>query len=122
MKQMILMALAAVALSAADATGKWTGTLTTTSDDGSEKRGSAYLVLKQDGTKVTGTAGPDASKQHAVEEGKAENGKLTFEVRTEGENMKFTLQQEGDEIKGTVMRESEDETRTAKLVVKREAP
>ncbi len=118
MKYMLLLALAAVSLIAADATGKWTGTLTVRTSDG-EKPGPAYLVIKQEGAKVTGTAGPDAGEQHAIENGKAENGNLTFELSTGGGIMKFALRHEGDEISGDVTRERDGQTQTAKLSVKR---
>ena len=117
MKHILLLTFAAVSLMAADATGTWTGTLT--APDRSDP-GPALLVLKQDGVKLTGTAGPDASEQHAIENGKAENGSLTFEVPRENGVMKFTLKQEGDEIKGDITREREGEKQTAKLAVKRE--
>ena len=42
---------------AADATGRWSGTLTVSSDGG-ERALTAALVLKQDGANLTGTAGP----------------------------------------------------------------
>src|SRR5713101_6391523 len=106
MKHILLLTLAAVSLIAADATGTWTGTLTASTPNGSEQH-PALLVLKQEGTKLTGTAGPDANEQHAIENGKAENGSLTFELPRENGVMKFTLKQEGDEIKGDITRERE---------------
>ena len=116
MKQILLLIFAA-SLMAADASGTWTGTLTR--DDNPEP-GSAYLVLKQEGAKLTGTAGPNVGEQHAIENGKAENGNLTFEVPTGGGVMKFALKQEGDEIKGDLTRERDGQSQTAKLAVKRE--
>jgi hypothetical protein len=114
-----LLAFTTVSLVAADATGKWTGTLTLSTGDSAGEARPAYLVLKQEGDKLTGTAGPDAGEQHTIENGKAENGNLTFEIR-ESSIMKFALKQEGDEIKGELTREREGETEKAKLAVKRE--
>ena len=79
-------------------------------------------MLKQEGSKLTGTAGPNAGEQHPMQEGKAENGSLTFELAAGSGMMKFKLKQEGDEIKGDVTRERQGEKKTAKLAVKREAP
>jgi hypothetical protein len=115
MKQLLLVAYAAVALLAADATGTWTGTFTP--DDGQARP--AYLVLKQDGDKLTGTAGPDQSEQRPIQNGKADNGNLTFEVATEEQVMKVVLKQDGDDMAGTLTRERAGETQTAKLVLKR---
>ena len=122
MRQIFLLTLAAVGLMAADATGTWTGTLMAPQSDGTEKPGPAYLVLKQDGVKISGSAGPNADEQHPMREGKADNGAITFEVAAGSAVMKFSLKQDGEEIKGTVARDRDGETQTAKLAVKREAP
>lgn len=119
MKHFVLLTFAAVSLMAADATGRWIGTLSHTSNGGEEPH-PAHLVLKQDGTKLTGTAGPDASEQHPIENGKAENGNLTFEVTTGDAIMKFALKHEGDEIKGDVTREHDGNKETVKLALKRD--
>jgi hypothetical protein len=119
MKHIFLLTFAAASLIAADATGRWTGTLTASTPDGSQQH-PALLVLKQDGVKLTGTAGPDASEQIPIENGKAENGSLTFQISKDTATMKFTLKQEGDEIKGDITREREGQTQTAKMVVTRE--
>jgi hypothetical protein len=119
MKHVLLLTFAAASLMAADATGTWIGTLTPSGD---REPGPAYLVLKQDGAKLTGTVGPRADEQHPIENGKTENGNLTFDVATGDSTMKFTLKHEGDEIKGDVKREHDGETQTAKLAVKRDKP
>jgi hypothetical protein len=116
MKRLLLLLVSAVTLLAADATGKWTGTLTP--DDGGE--GPAYLVLKQEGTKLTGTAGPGEDKQTPIENGKVDGATITFELPAGGGVMKFALKQQGEEIKGDVSRESDGQKQTAKLAVKRE--
>lgn len=116
MKQLLLVAYAAAAIFAADATGTWTGTFTP-ADDGQARP--AYLVLKQDGNKLTGTAGPDANEQRPIQNGKADNGTVTFEVASDEVLMKVTLKQDGDDMAGVLTRERAGETQTAKLVLKR---
>jgi hypothetical protein len=120
MKSILLLTCTALALIAADATGTWTGTLTAPTSDGGERPGPAHLVLKQEGARLTGTAGPNPGEQHTIENGKAENGNLTFELLRDDSVMKFVLKQDGDEIKGDVTRERDGESQTAKLSVKRE--
>jgi hypothetical protein len=115
MKHILLLTLAAVSLMAADATGTWTGTFT---PDGQEP-GPAHLVLKQEGTKVTGTVGPNADEQHEIQNGKAEGGRVTFEVEGPNARMKFELKQEGEAIKGDISREHDGEIQTAKVAVTR---
>ncbi len=115
MKYILILILAAAGLMAADATGTWTGTFT----PGGQEPGPARLVLKQEGTKLTGTGGPSAEEQHEIQNGKAEDGKLTFEIAHDDSTMKFVLKQEGDEIKGDASREKEGQVQTAKLAVVR---
>jgi hypothetical protein len=116
MRTIFLMTVFAAAMMAADATGTWTGTLTKVP---SQEPGPAHLVLKQDGAKLTGTAGPDEARQHPIENGKVENGAITFELPSAESVMKFTLRQEGEEIKGDVAREKDGEIEKAALSVKR---
>ena len=115
MKHILLLTFATASLIAADATGRWSGTLTP--PDGGQHP--ALLVLKQDGVKLTGTAGPDANEQIPIKNGKAENGSLTFEISKDDVIMRFTLKHDGDEIKGDITRERTGEKETATLSVKR---
>jgi len=115
MKLFLALVLAAGGLLAADATGTWTGSLTR---EGGEA-GSAHLVLKQDGQKVTGTAGPGPGEQHEIQNGKSEAGKITFEIPRENGAMKFVLKLEGDEIKGEVSMERDGEVQKGQLAVTR---
>ena len=115
MPHLLVVAFTVATVLAVDATGTWTGTFT---PDGGEQ-GTAHLVLKQDGQKLTGTAGPSETQQRSIQNGKADNGKIVFEVAGDGGIMKFSLKQDGDEITGDVTRERDGQTLTAKLAVKR---
>lgn len=115
MKYALLISLAAAALIASDATGTWTGTLTPAGG----AAGPAHLVLKQDGDKLTGTAGPTDGDQLPLRNGKADNGALTFELADSDWVMKFSLKIDGDEVTGDVTRERAGQTQTATLAVKR---
>lgn len=115
MKYILALALTAMGLLAADATGTWTGTFA----PNGQEQGPAQLVLKQDGAKLTGTAGPGPNEQHEIQNGRSEDGKITFEVATGSGTMKFILKQNGDEIKGDVSREGEGQVQTAKVAVTR---
>jgi len=113
-KHVFLMILAAACLMAADATGHWAGTMTTNSGDQP-----AHLVLKQEGAKLTGTAGPSMDHQLPIQNGKAVNGVLTFEVQGSNGLMKFNVKHTGDEIKGDITRGNGGDKDSAKLSVKR---
>jgi len=117
----LLLVFVTTCLAGADASGRWTGTLVEINSDGSASSPEpALLVLKQDGAKLTGTAGPDDGSQRPIKNGKAENGNLSFEISpVEGAIMRFTLTHDGDAIKGDVHGESPDGKRTGKLDLKR---
>ena len=82
--------------------------------------GRRSLILQQNGDKLTGTAGPDRETRHQIQNGKSENGNISFSVDSGNSVMKFVLKQEGDEIQGGVSRERDGRIQTAKLAVKRE--
>jgi hypothetical protein len=119
-RHMLLLVFAAGALMAADATGKWSGTLTLNGPDGQTQPSTAYLVLKQEGAKLTGTAGQTAGEQREIVDGKVENGKITFGLPLGPATMKFVLEQTGDSIAGDVSAEADGQKLTAKLAVKLE--
>jgi hypothetical protein len=116
-----LLLLTAFALAAGELGGKWSGKFDITNSNGETKADSAYMDLKLDGTKVTGTAGPDESKQWAIKNGKLEEGKLTFQVDTEdGGSIAFDLVFDGDAIRGSAAGTGNGgEKMSAKLDLKR---
>jgi hypothetical protein len=118
MKPLLVIALAVVGLSAADATGTWTGTLT----PAEREPGPAYVVLTQEGNALTGTAGPTADEQHPIHNGRAANGKLSFDVHTGGGVMRVTLEQQGDEMTGEATRERDGQIQHANVELKRAKP
>jgi len=60
-------------------TGKWSGTHA--ADPNAEaKESTALLVLKQSGSDITGTVGPNADEQFPIQKGKIDGDKITLEV------------------------------------------
>jgi len=96
----VLGALMAMAAAAADVSGKWSGTFTPEGGDAS----SAYTVLKQAGTAVTGSAGPSEGNQWPGLKGSIQGNKVTIEVKStdDGAVYKCVLVLEGDHLKGDV--------------------
>jgi len=88
MKILRLMMLTTVlAIGATDVSGSWTGTL----------GGPIYLVLKQDGAKLSGTAGPSLKEQAlSFDDGKIEGDRLIFRIGPYA----FDLQADGETLKG----------------------
>lgn len=113
---LLAVAIAIPAL-AADVTGKWSGSFT---DPGGDTQ-SAYIVLKQTGTAITGSGGPDENQQWPIEKGKFEGNKLTGEVRADnGGVYRIALVLDGDHLKGDVTIISPDgQTFTGKMDVAR---
>ena len=108
--------LSALILSAADITGKWTGTL---GPVGGEEGSPALLELKQTGTEITGSVGPDESQRHTITKGSIDGNKVALEVTAEGRSIKMNLVLEGDHLKGELVMTSGGQSRTAKLDVTR---
>ncbi|SPE36443.1 conserved exported hypothetical protein [Candidatus Sulfopaludibacter sp. SbA3] len=84
MRKLILgLILCGLAIAETDLTGKWTG-------------GPFHLNLKQNGNKLTGTAGPGDSEQYPLLDGVIDGDHVTFHVGT----IQFDLKVEGATIKG----------------------
>lgn len=98
-----------------DFSGKWSGS----APDGP---GDMYVVLHQEGSRLTGSAGPTESKQFPILNGTVEGDHLVFEIKMGGGTIHFDLVSAGAELTGTA-RLSEDDGYgdSAKIVLKRTA-
>jgi len=115
MKCLLWLALASLSLAGADATGTWVGEMTL-ADGG---RVPVRIVLTQDGTRVSGTEGPDAIEQHPIQNGQAKSRGVTFQVDTGDSVSVFVLKDEGDSMSGIVASKRDGRTQKARLVVSR---
>ena len=100
--------------SAADVSGKWSGTFTP--EGGNE--GSSFAVLKQSGTVLTGTAGPNAENQWPIESGKVTGDKVSLVAKStsDGTVYKCDLVLAADHLKGDITATRADgQTLKAKL-------
>jgi len=101
-KLLLCALLSTFALQAAELTGKWSGSFDITNSEGETKADSAYMDLKETGSAVTGTAGPNSEKQWSLRKGKLEGQNLTFEVAMDdGGVLAFELTFDGTSIQGT---------------------
>ena len=114
-KALLLAMVLALAASAADVSGTWSGTLNVTGPDGQIHNDTVHMILKQDGAKVTGTAGPSAGEQMAIEKGAVEGNKVTMEVPLPQGSFKFDIALEGDHLRGDVTVAMAGQTMTAKM-------
>ena len=116
MPHLLLALITAVSVLSADLNGTWRGTLT---PDGRDP-GPALLVLRQDGTSVTGTVGEsEETDRHPIRSGTIQGDRVTFDIEIAEGSMKFELTLKGDELTGEVTRERDGQTRKAMLAVKR---
>ena len=120
MKRTVCCLLLSVISLLADVTGKWSGSFDVTGPDGETKPDTAILNLKQDGGKITGTAGPKEDKQFNIKTCTIEGDKITLEVEMEdGGVLTFDVALVADHIKGDVKGQMGDEKMSAKLDVTR---
>lgn len=111
---MVLPPLTSAYAQAAGVSGKWSGS---SSDNG--PIGTVFAVLKQEGTTLTGTAGPSESKQLPIASGKVAGERLTFEVKMGGGTLRFDLTDAGSELRGTVqLSDGGGHTESSKVVLK----
>jgi hypothetical protein len=116
---LVLKAFAGLAIADTNVTGKWSGSFNITAPNGETKESTALLVLKQSGTDITGTVGPNEEEQFAIQKGKIEGDKITLEAEHEGQTIKFDLVLAADRITGEANMSREGETSKAKLDVTR---
>ncbi len=94
------LAVPAPAAAAADVSGKWSGTFTVTGPNNSGD-GSAFVILKQAGSDITGSVGPDENQQWPLAKGKVGGKTLTCEVTSpDGLVFKLSLTLDSDHLKG----------------------
>ena len=114
-----ILVFAAMTLSAADISGKWSGSFTMTGPDGDNQHDTAFVILQQKGTELTGSGGPDESRQWPILKGKVEGDRITFEVQSDGPLYKVDCKLVGDHIQGDVTVVQEGQTAKAKVDVTR---
>jgi hypothetical protein len=106
-----LLALVFSAIALADdvnVTGKWSGSFNITHANGQTEDSTAFLVLKQTGTEIAGTVGPDEDKQLPIQKGKIEGNKITLEADNQGRPLRFALVLSTDHITGEASMPEDD--------------
>ncbi|HEV2668947.1 MAG TPA: hypothetical protein VG324_28790 [Blastocatellia bacterium] len=115
-----VLLLAPALMSADDFTGKWSGSFVITSSDGEKKDAMAFMDLKQKGAEITGTAGESPDKQWAIQNGKVDGNKITFEVQTDGPLVKLELALVDGHLKGEAIAEHEGKSMKAAVDLQRQ--
>jgi hypothetical protein len=111
MKLLLTSLLLTLSISAANLSGKWTGTFIDASE--SNKSEGAVVILTQDGNTLTGTAGPTADEQMPISNGKVDGNNVTFDVKTGDVTIHFSLQLVDKHLKGKAAGEANGESKSA---------
>ncbi len=111
----LLSMVFALVACAGDVSGTWSGTLKIAGPDGQAQDDTIHMILKQDGGKLTGTAGPSASEQLPIEKGVVEGNKITMEVPIPNGTFKFDIALDGEHLKGDVTLTAGGQTMKAKM-------
>ena len=112
MKSIALLLLLAVALMAADISGKWTGAV---KGDLEAEGQTAELNLKQSGAEITGTAGSSGGESWPIQNGKFEDDRVTFDITADEIPVHFELRLEAEHLKGTVTYQEGGQKHTVSL-------
>jgi hypothetical protein len=119
MKLLLIAFLAAtIVVLAADPSGKWSGQITPSNG---EEVLPAFLILKADGDKLSGSGGPDQAEQHPMENGRIVGDRLIFAVPAGKGTLHFDVIVNGDEITGKVELKGGDEEKSGKVALKRQS-
>jgi hypothetical protein len=114
---LLLGALALVAVADTNVTGKWAGSFKIAGPE--SDGGTAFLMLKQSGSDISGTVGPGEGEQHPITKGRIEGDKITLLVEDEGHTIKFDLVVAGDRITGDAKMSQDGQAIQAKIDVTR---
>jgi len=93
MRSLLCLLVAATLVVAADVdvTGKWAGTFKMSGPNGEANDSAAVLTLKQSGTAITGTVGPNEEQQFPIQKGKIDGDKITLEADHDGHPLTLNL-------------------------------
>jgi hypothetical protein len=116
----MLMFTVGLSATADDLTGTWVGGFTIVVDGQTENE-TAHMVLKQKGTELTGTAGPNADQQWPILKAKAAGAKAEFDVQSDGPLVHFSVRIEKGRLKGEASAEHEGKKMTGVVDLERQA-
>ncbi len=111
-----LILLLAVHMMAANLSGKWSGSFKA---EGADQSIPQLIILKQQGTSLSGSAGPNAGEQYPLENGRVEGNKASFQVTTGEWKFTYNLTLGNDSLSGDLKLQSTSESRTARVTLTR---
>ena len=97
MRLLALLFLCTALGNAADVSGRWSGALTLTAPNGSVQTQPIYLILNQQNSTLTGSAGNDERTQNPIRNGRVTDDQIVFEVAA----VSMRLRLNGAALEGT---------------------
>jgi len=106
---------------AADVTGKWSGTFVLVGPNGPQgDPNPAFMILKQSGSTLTGSAGQDENEQWPIDDLKLDGNKISGSVSpSDGATYTVSLTVNGDRMTGEVTISQGGQTMKGKIEFKR---
>lgn len=114
---LILPLLLSSAAFAADVTGIWQITISSTAPDGTVSTDTGMASLKQSGEVITGWLGPDENRQNPITDGVIKDNKITLKMSPRPDRtMTLELTIDGDKLVGKATRSGDDRVGTVQFV------
>jgi hypothetical protein len=107
----LVLVPAATAAQATDLTGTWNATFTRTAPNGQTQSITFTFHFTQKGRVLSGTIGPEPTRQFKIEKGAVDGPKVTFQAQQpDGPLRSFALTHEKGRLKGTQKLEYQGQT------------
>ena len=116
MKLLFAAILAGALTFGADVTGVWRGSFAPERADGSlDDEKSAFLQIKQEGSKLSGRIGPSEEKNFEFLNGVIDGDRISFDATGDGMQLKVTLQMKEGKLIGEINGEGDGQKRKARV-------
>jgi hypothetical protein len=116
MRTLLLALLFFHGLPVGDLSGNWNGSFRV---DGGDHDVPQLLLLKEDGARLTGTGGPDATERYPISHGQVNGDRVTFELTTGDWKFFYDLKNSGLQMSGKLVLKSANDSRSAEVTLKK---
>jgi hypothetical protein len=116
MRLLVVALLSILGLAVGDVSGNWHGSFRVNGGDHDVPQ---LLLLKEDGTKLTGTGGPDATERYPISNGRVNGDHVTFELTTGDWKFFYDLKNSGLQMSGKLVLKSANDSRSAEVALKK---
>ena len=116
MRILVVALLFILGLAVGDVSGNWHGSFRV---DGGDHDVPQLLTLKEDGAKLTGTGGPDATERYPISNGRVSGDRVTFEITTGDWKFLYDLKNSGLQMSGKLVLKSANDSRRAEVTLKK---